>query len=86
MSYVDFKRVVIFLFVFFFLNSYYSVNPQHLSSVEDIDNFESYSWGIDLHEELLRALAGAYKGNLNAITESTAKDGGGVVLKIRLRI
>lgn len=58
MSDVDFKRMVyIFLCITLFSNSYYIINPRHLSFLEDLNTFGSYAWGIDEHEELMRELA-----------------------------
>lgn len=37
-------------------NSYYSLNPNHLSFIEDIENFKGYRYGINVHKELLREL------------------------------
>lgn len=37
-----------------FLNSYYSIEPRHLSFVDDTKNFKTYPWGIDVLEEILR--------------------------------
>lgn len=49
-----------------FPNSYFNVNPRELSFVDDIKSFESYPWGLDVYEKLLREL-GLWKGNLIAI-------------------
>lgn len=49
-----------------FPNSYYSLNPKRSSLIAGIENFESYPWGIDVHEELLsgvRIVQGQPGGN-----------------------
>lgn len=45
--------------------------PPTLELRNDIKNFESYPWGIDVFKELLRELGG-YKGTLLAIREAMA--------------
>lgn len=55
----NFKRIVylfIMCYTFLFPNSYYSANPQHLSFVDDIEHFKTYTWGMDVYRELLREL------------------------------
>lgn len=48
-------RIMVYLFIFcktLFLNSYYSVDHQYLSFVDDV-TFEGYLWVVDVHEEIL---------------------------------
>lgn len=42
------------------------MSARHLSFVDDIENFETYPWGIDVHEEIISELSLA-KENLKAI-------------------
>lgn len=52
---LDFKRMVS-LFILctkLFLNSYYNVNPCHLSFVDNMENFKNYDWWINVCEEIL---------------------------------
>lgn len=35
-----------------FPKSYYIVNPHHLSFGDDMENFEKYTWGTDVYEEI----------------------------------
>lgn len=54
---VDFKRMV-YLFVLAAVlspNSYYNVDHKHLRFVGD-PKFEDYSWGVDIHEEIIKEL------------------------------
>lgn len=56
LSDVDLRRMV-YLFVLvaiLFPNSYYNVDHKHLSFVDD--DFEYYSWGVDVHEKILSKL------------------------------
>lgn len=54
----DFVRLM-YLFVLcttLFRNSYYNINPKHLSTVEDLKTFEVYAWGIDVLDNILLEL------------------------------
>lgn len=51
-----------------FLNSYNNVNPQYLSFVADIENFEKYPCSINVYEEILRE-SDFCRGSLIAINE-----------------
>lgn len=55
MSDLNSKRMIdlFVMYMTLFPNSYCSVNPQHLSFIDNIENSESYSWGFDVYEELL---------------------------------
>lgn len=48
--------VLVILGTTLFTNFYYSVNPRCLRFIDDIENFESYHWEIEVYEELLREI------------------------------
>lgn len=56
-----------------FPNSYYNVDHQNLSFVDDI-NFGNYLWGIGMHEKILGGLDWC-KEKLNEIRAVIGKDG-----------
>lgn len=72
---IDFK-IMVYLFILcmnaHFPNSYCNIDPQHLNFVDDI-SFESYPWGIDVHDQIFVELARC-KEKLIEIRTSIAKD------------
>lgn len=78
MSGLDFKRWCIQFLCNYLQKFYYSVNPNNQNFVEDLDTFQSYAWGINVHEELLLELA-VWKGCM--YEEASAKSEGATKLK-----